>query len=240
MWSLPTLRQLNAQAESKGYDKKLERACRTGKLDGEKLVCEWADHDDPSCCSGELRHYLHYDIFSDKPKGILTLCEHHDGYYGDPSEGWFTCIDCQRVMIENITWEMYRHDTDDGPICIPCYLQRVMDDDSRWIPLTDDAINAVTEDTLRKAPHCIAVQMPIPVDTIRFVNNVEYDSYSGRGISGGGAEELKDTLRDLQAEGATRALLILDAAYQFAVSIGVYAPIKGGKYDVQPETAVRG
>jgi hypothetical protein len=46
----------------------------------------------------------------------------------------------------------------------------------------------------------------------------------GHCISGGGLDELKDTLRTLRDEGETKAILILDAAYQFAVSIGVYAP----------------
>src|SRR5271157_2261239 len=215
MWALPTMKQLNAQAESKGFEQKLERACHTGKLDGEKLVCEWADHDEPSKCEGELRHYLTYDIFSDKPKGILSLCERHDGDYGSPSEGYFECVDCNRVHIENITWERYEVDTEDGPICLPCYLQRVMNDEERWISLTDEAIAAVDFNKVRKAPHCIGVQMPIPANTIRFVNNVEFDSGSGACISGGGVGELQETLHQLQSEGETRALLILDAAYQF-------------------------
>ena len=55
-----------------------------------------------------------------------------------------------------------------------------------------------------------------------------YDIFSDdpKGISGRGVEEIKQTLRELQSEGATRALLILDAAYQFAVSIGVYAEVE--------------
>jgi hypothetical protein len=221
VWALPTMKQLNQEAETKTFQDRLRRALKTGKLNGEVLTCEWAEHDDPSRCDGELGHYLHYDIFSDKPKGILTLCEHHDGYYGSPSEGYFTCEDCQRVHTENITWERYVHDTEDGPVCLPCYAKRVIADDDQWIPLTGERINALTERDLHKAPHCIGVQMPIPAG-IEFVNNVEYDSYSGRGISGGGVEELKDTLNKLKAEGEDRALLILDAAFQFAVSVGLY------------------
>jgi hypothetical protein len=231
MWSLPSLKVLNEQAESKGYDKKLERACRTGVLDRKKLVCEWTHHDEPSKCSGELRHYLHYDIFSDKPKGILTLCEHHDGYYGSPSEGFFECCSCQRVMIENITWERYETIIDGESFCLPCAAELHLAENSNWTPLTDAAIDALTFDDVRKAPHLIGVQMPIPKG-IEFVNNCEWDSYSGQGISGGGVNELKDSLRERKAAGDTKAILIMDAAYQFAVSIGVYVPVKGGKYDV--------
>lgn len=232
MWALPTLRQLNERAESKGREDELKKACETGELDGEKLTCEW-EGSHLGECEGELRHYLHYDIFSDKPKGILTLCERHDGYTGHPTEGYFECADCQRIHTENISWERYEHVTDDGEsICLPCFLERVMDDDARWVPLTDEGIATVTNKSIRKAPHAIGVSMPIPANTIRFVNNVEFDSYSGAGISGGGVEELRETLNELKAEGVTRALIILDAAYQFAVSIAVYAPVKGGKYDV--------
>src|SRR5690348_12408001 len=100
MWSLPDINRMNSEAFQ--LKNKLEEAARTGTLDGEKLKCEWEGHSEP--CDGELRHYLWYDIFSDDPKGILTLCEHHDGYYGSPSEGYFTCEDCERVMTENYTW----------------------------------------------------------------------------------------------------------------------------------------
>jgi hypothetical protein len=217
MWSLPDINRMNSEAASE--KKKLERAVRTGFLDRKKLTCEWDGH---SLCEGELRHYLWYDIFSDDPKGILTLYEQHDGYYGSPSEGYFECSDCQQVFTENYTWEMYYHCEDGGMLCLPCYAGRSLADDSNWIPLTDAAIKAITEKTVRKAKHLIAVEMPVPKD-IRFVNNVEFDSMDGHCISGGGVDELKETLCALQSEGEDRAILILDAAYQFAVSIAVYA-----------------
>jgi len=231
MWSLPSLKQLNQEAQTKLSQDRLKRALKTGTLDRKKLVCEWHDHDTPSRCSGDLHHYLHYDVFSPLAKGILTLCEHHDGYYGSPTEGYFECADCQKIHIENITWERYEHTTEDGDsICIPCYADRVLNDDDRWIPLTEESIAALTFAQVRKAPHCIAVQMPVP-EGIEFVNNVEFDSMDGHCINGGGLEEFKDTFRKLQADGHKRALFVLDAAYQFSVSIGVYAPVKGGKYD---------
>jgi hypothetical protein len=221
MWSLPDIKRMNAEASSQ--KSKLQKAVRTGKLDGKPLQCEWADHDSPSQCEGELRHYLWHDIFGPDPKGILTLCEHHDGYYGSPSEGYFTCGDCGEVFAENYTWELYYHVGDGDIYCLPCYAAQVIADEERWIPLTDEAIKRISFNDVRKAPHCIGVEMPVPKE-IKFVNNVEFDSMDGHCISGGGVEELKDTLRDLQTQGVPRALLILDAAYQFAVSIGVYAP----------------
>lgn len=229
MWSLPDINRINKEAEAESFQSKLDHAVRTGKMDGETLQCEWHDHDTPSSCSGKLYHYLWHDIFSSDAKGILTLCEHHDGYYGSPSEGYFTCDACDKVFIENYTWELYYHVGEDGIFCLPCYADQVLSEEERWIPLTDENIEVLSFDKVRKAPHIIGVKMPVP-EGIRFVNNVEYDSYTGQGISGGGVEELKQTLRDLQAEGVKRAILILDAAYQFAVSIAVYAPVAGGRY----------
>ncbi len=175
-----------------------------------------------------MRHYLWFDIFSDDPKGVLTLCEQHDGYYGSPSEGYFECESCNRVLIENYTWELYFADTDSGRLCLPCYAQEILQDEDKWIPLTDERIDRLTFDQIRKAPHCIGVKMPVPKQ-IRFVNNVEFDSSTGQCISGGGVEELKETLRQLKEEGETRAILILDAAWQFAVSVAMYAPAKFGR-----------
>jgi len=219
MWSLPDINRMNSEAASQ--KRQLERALKSGKLDGKKLECEWKGHD--AECEGELRHYPWFDIFSEDPKGILTLCERHDGYYGSPSEGYFECEGCNRVMVENYTWELYYVIYEASQLCLPCYAQEVLNDAGHWIPLTDERIESLTFNDVRKTPHCIGVEMPVPKQ-IRFVNNVEFDSMDGHCISGGGLEEIKETLRQLQDEGETRAILILDAAYQFAVSVGVYAP----------------
>ena len=240
MWALPTMKQLNQEAETKLFQDRLKRALKTGTLDRKKLVCEWHDHDTPSRCSGDLHHYLHYDVFSPLAKGILTLCEHHDGYYGSPTEGYFECADCQKIHIENITWERYEHTTEDGDsICIPCYADRVLNDDDRWIPLTEESIAALTFAQVTKAPHCIAVQMPVP-EGIEFYANTECDSSTGgrltsssscEGSSDGAVSEIQETLSNAMAEGHTRAILILDGAYQFSISLGLYVPVKGRKYD---------
>jgi len=233
MWSLPDITRMNSEAQLKR--KSLERACQTGKLGREKLRCEWHNHDGYRPCDGELRHYLWHDIFTDDPKGILTLCEEHEGYYGSPTEGYFECESCNRLMVENYTWERYDAWVEDVHLCLPCYAEEVLAQHNRWIELTDESIGKLTMADLKKAPHAIGVKMPVP-DGIRFVNNVEFDSWSGQCISGGGIDELKQTLRQLKDEGRSQAILILDAAYQFAVSIAVYAPVEGGRFE---ETAVR-
>ncbi len=231
MWSLPDIKRLNSEAQSNRN--KFKRAVRTGTLDRKKLQCEWRDHDEPAKCSGDLHHYSVYDIFSDDPKGVLTLCEHHDGYYGSPSEGYFECIDCNRVTTENYTWELYYHDTEDGQLCLPCYADRELAEPSNWIPLTDAVIDTLTFQDVRKAKHLIGVQMPIPKG-IKFLGNTEMDGSSGGRLTAfsscedspdGAVEELKETLHRAQDEGHKRAILILDAAYQFSISIGIYVPI---------------
>lgn len=233
MWSLPDINRMNSEASKEKT--KLERAAEIGVMDGEALKCEWEGHDGD--CEGELRHYFWYDIFSDDPKGILTLCEHHDGYYGSPSEGYFECEHCNRVFVENYTWELYYAIHEGSQLCLPCFAYEVLHDEDRWIPLTDERIDALTFNDVRKAPHCIGVKMPVPKE-IRFVNNVEFDSMDGHCISGGGLDELKETLRTLHDEGETKAILILDAAYQFAVSIGVYAPTHEPGEVAEPELKV--
>lgn len=218
MWSLPNIQRMNSEAFQ--MKKKFESAVRTGVLDRKRLKCEWHDHDTPSQCDGELRHYLWFDIFSDDPKGVLTLCEHHDGYYGSPSEGFFTCDDCERVMIEHITWEVYHTTVDDSILCLPCAAARFLADADNWIQLTDERIDAIGFDDVRKAKHVIGVEMPVP-DGIELVDCVTFDSMDGHGIDGD-VETLKGYLRQLQAEGEDRAVIILGGGFQFAVRVSVY------------------
>jgi len=220
MWALPDIHRLNQTAERES--KKLERAVRTGRLDRKKLTCEWQD----DSCSGELRHYLWYDIFSDNPKGVLTLCEHHDGYYGHPTEGYFECEGCNRVFIENYTWEKYNTFVDDVELCLPCAAEHYISDDDNWIDLSEPAtIAAVDFDRVRQAKHVIGVEMPVP-KSIRFFDNAEFDSLDGHQISG---NDVRDILTSARDQGHRRALLVLDAAYQFAVSVGVY--VDAGEQD---------
>lgn len=212
MWSLPDINRLNSHAHDNRVA--LENAVETGYLNGEPLECECADES----CTGELRRYLYYDIFSDDPKGIVTVCEQHDGYFGSPTEGYFICSDCARLMVENYTWERYSTIVDDEELCLPCAAKRYIADDSTWIELTPESIASVDFDRVRRAQHVIGVRMPVP-KSIAFVDNAEFDSGNGQQISG---DSVQDILARAMEAGHERALLILDAGYQFAVSIGVY------------------
>lgn len=214
MWSLPNIQIMNSEAHSN--QKKFENAIRTGKMDRKKLECECKD----DTCDGEIRADAWYDIFSDDIKGLNVSCERHD--QGTP-EGFFYCDGCNRTMIENITWELYYAFHEGSQLCLPCFAEEVLRDESRWITLTDTAIAAVTMTDIKKAPHCIGVEMPIPKG-IRRISDVTFDSHDGHGIDGN-IDDLKNTLYELKSEGVQKAILILDGGYQFCVSIGVYAPI---------------
>ena len=219
MWSLPDIKRMNAAAKTEAPS--LEQQARTGiGPDGEKLTCDCADWGSGDSCSGDVYSQLWYDIFSDDPKGIISLCENHEGYYCSPTEGYFTCDDCGKVFVENYTWEMYRVDDSHAgeTYCLPCAAEHYIADDENWITLTAKNIKAVDFERVRKVKHVIGVEMPTPRG-IKFFENVEYDSYSGGQISGGNLQEI---LKEARQAGYKRALLILDAAYQFAVSVGVY------------------
>jgi hypothetical protein len=231
MWSLPDIKALNENAGK--FNATLEHVVSTGKNeDGEPLTCDWAEHD--SQCQGEVHTYKYYDIFSDVPKGFLTLCDYHDGRFGNPSEGYFTCDACGRVFIENHTWEMYRHDGEDGTLCLNCHCERELSDENNWLKLTKRNIDALTFYDVRRAKHLIAVGQDTPKE-LKFIGNVEMDSMSGGRLTGfssceetpdGAVEEVKELLRDAKQQGYRRAILVLDGAYQFSVSIGVYTDAK--------------
>src|ERR1051326_863960 len=109
MWSLPDINRLNANAAVNA--KRLQReACSRRKPNCEHWNCE----------ENATVSHLTYDIFSDDPKGVLHLRERHDGYSGDPMEGYFTCQNCYQVMVENYTWELYHTWSDGQKICLKC------------------------------------------------------------------------------------------------------------------------
>jgi hypothetical protein len=213
MWSLPDIAVRNSRAAAAKPG--LHKAVETGvdPETGKRAVCEREDQN----CGGEVRGTPYYDIFSDDPKGVLFLCENHAGEH---DEDLFDCIDCGRLMMDHITWERYVHDTDDGPVCLNCYAKRVMDNPASWIALTKKTIDALTFDRVRKAPHIIAVSGP--THGLQFHGNVEFDSTDGHCISGGGIDEIKDLLHKVRKEGKRRALIVMDAAYQFSISEAIY------------------
>jgi hypothetical protein len=214
MWSLPDIAVMNSRAAAKKPS--LLKAVGTG-IDpetGKQATCEREDQN----CSGNVRGEPWFDIFSDDPKGVVFLCENHGGDYN--RDEYFRCEDCERLMLDHITWERYVHDTEDGPICLNCYAKRVMDDPKSWVPLTKARIDMVDFSLLRKAPHIIAVSGP--THGLVHYGSATFDSMSGNCISGGGLDEIKGALHNARKEGKRKALIVLCAAYQFCVELGVF------------------
>jgi hypothetical protein len=228
MWSLPDLIRLNSEAATNR--KHLERAVRTGKLNGKTIPCEQADYDGANC-GGSISCELWSDIFSDDPKGILAQCEYHCDRHGMP-EGYFYCCACGRTLISNYTWEKFNTLVDGEELCLPCACARYIADQQNWLLLTPEDIAAFDFDQMRRAPHVIGVKMPIP-HAIRFLDNAEFDSMDGHQISGDPIQSILDSAGE---QGYTKALVVMDAAYQFAVSFGVYVD-RDEYFKLNPEEA---
>ncbi len=224
MWSLPDINRLNEEAAA--------NAARNIVPETEPCL---------ECDETETSGYEYYDPFSDDPKGFVYLCDEHYGYSGNPCEGYFYCDECNRVFIENYTWENYYTTTEHGEIfCINCAFDKYIEDDENW--LTDP--ETITFEYIRSRPHVIPNSGTHHEKKLIFIGNAEFDSYSGEGISGGGIEGLKEiarkaitqaSTRDLfvdllkeNKEEAPRFIIILDTTWQFASSFGVYIDRKFG------------
>jgi hypothetical protein len=225
MWSLPDINRMNANAAAKATKVKRE-AARKRKPNCER--CECFGRKRPADVS-----FLIYDIFSDDPKDVLHLCQDCVGQSGDPWEGYFTCDGCGRVMVENYTWERYQTELDGASLCLKCAAERFFADEDNWIqpklvkevvlapynprlngenlPLFDPATGVLN---VARCQHVLGVRQPLPKG-IKFSDNAEFDSMDGHQISG-------RWLLDIIAELDEPFCPVLDAAYQFAVSIGLY------------------
>jgi hypothetical protein len=225
MWSLPDINRMNACAAASAA--KLRREAKS-KNKQECRRCAIFGRDRKADVS-----FLVYDIFSDDPKSVLHLCENCVGQSGDPWEGYFTCEGCGRVMVENYTWERYQTVLDGASLCLKCAAERFFADTDNWIepklvkrvvlvpydpalngqnlPLFDPATGVLN---VARCRHVLGVRQPLPKG-IKFLDNAEFDSFDGHQISG-----LR--LLDLIAELDEPFCPVLDAAYQFAVSIGLY------------------
>ncbi len=230
MWSLPDLIRLNSKAAANR--KRLERAVRTGNLNGKAIRCEHADYDGANC-SSPISRELWFDIFSDDPKGILAQCEYHCNRYGTP-EGYFWCGACGRTIISNYTWERYATVLDGDEMCLPCACARYIADQQNWLRLTPEDITAFDFDEMRRVPHVIGVKMPIP-DAIRFLDNAEFDSMDDHRISG---DPIPSILESAREQGYTKALVVMDGAYQFAVSLAVFVD-RDEYFKLNPEEAAK-
>jgi len=225
VWSLPNIATLNARAEAEYRERKDKP--ETSVLEGKE--CE---HHDCTAPAERLEDY--YDIFGDKdvPKGFIPLC----GEHSPDDETYFWCEGCSRYHVINYTWEIYRHIDEDGyEKCLRCHFEEELENEENWITDPEE----LTFERLRKAKHLIAVGTKYHEEKLVEIGSVTLDSYSGEEVVGftstsgsreSGPNALKKAARAaiLQTFKNTHkkhkdCIIILDGAYQFAVSIGVYA-----------------
>ena len=212
MWALPNINKMNEEAALR-YETEKDLS-KKQILKGQ--TCMYCD-------KKATRYYDYYDIFSDDPKGKIFLCAKHDGYYGNPAEGYFFCEGCERTMVENYTWELYSHDTNEGRLCLNCYFDSEIKKQENWIDKVEQVADRVWE-----SKHLIPVEGTHWKKYLDFHGNVELDSMSGAKITGfsststveSGIAELQEIVK--KTLGIGPVILIMDAAYQFAMSIGVY------------------
>jgi hypothetical protein len=149
-------------------------------------------------------------------------------------------------MVENYTWEYYRVEIDGETLCLKCAAEAYFDDEKNWIdPRFVKEVVLVPHDpslnganlplfspqtgvlNVARCQHVLGVQQPLPAG-IKFAENAEFDSLDGHQISG---RRLLDIVTDLDGQ---PFVPVLDAAYQFAVSIGIYV-----RAQEQPTAAAR-
>ena len=212
MWALPDIGRLNADAASASH-----RALIKKQLQGKKRVdCKFCDQ---PACPESIQEY--YDIFSDDPKGVVGLCEEHLNYYGG-IEGvddlYFSCSNCNRLFVDHYTWERYIHYTEHGEtLCVNCRAKEYVEDQDNWIPLSYERICSLTYSEIRASEHVMAVNGPTPEGIKYFDGESQCDTSNERF-----ALEIQKILLRAQSEGYSEAILIMDGAFQFTFSIGVY------------------
>lgn len=208
MWSLPDINKMNKRAAEKAGET-IEAAERGPDKEQECEVyhCgEKAENSEPW-----------FDIFSDDPKGLTHVCSEH---CSESVEGFFRCEDCHRLVIDHYTWERYEKEGK----CLKCAAEAYFVDRDNWIEPVK--VNEVVFNNqpdlfihgklnLRRAEHVLGVRQPTP-EGLEFVDNAEFDSCDGHQISG---DKVLDIIKRC---GDKKVCVVLDAAYQFAVSIGVY------------------
>lgn len=212
MWSLPDIKSLNARAAANLPA--LKREARRKK----KPACEVY-----GCGCKAVESVEWFDIFSDVPKGLVHVCDEH---CAEDVEGFFRCDACDRVLADHYTWERYQTDIDGASLCLKCAAERHFGDRANWIdpkqvkevvlerggPDLFDRKTGVLN--VARCQHVLGVEQPLP-DGIKFLENAEFDHCDGHQISG---RRLLDIVHELNGPFCP----VLDAAYQFAVSIGIY------------------
>jgi hypothetical protein len=230
MWSLSDINRLNGNATT----------------NARKLRREAARKRKPQCgiygCSHRAEHStVWYDIFSDDPKGVIQTCPDH-GWADDPD--LFRCENCERVMVDHYTWERYQVQLHGDSLCLRCAAQRHFDLSENWIhPSTVSRVVLEPGDgplfnretcvlIVSRCRQVLAVKQPLPAGVV-FHDNAEFDSSAGHQISG---ENLLDVIRRLDQPFCP----VLDAAYQFAVSIGLYVRASAKSAEAEQAAARRG
>ncbi|HWX22420.1 MAG TPA: hypothetical protein VN578_21170 [Candidatus Binatia bacterium] len=225
MWSLPDINRLNANA-----------AANAGKLRHEAARKRKPQCEIYGCKRRAKESTLWFDIFSDSPKGVVHTCSEHSATH-DPD--LFVCEGCQRVVLDHFTWERYQVQIGGVTLCLKCAAEAHFSDPANWIdpravkqvvlepegvPLFDSKTGVLNAARCR---HVLGVKQPIPAG-ISFHDNSEFDSCDGHQISGG---NLLDVIERLNQPFCP----VLDAAYRFAVSIGLY--VRDGEQQRQKEAA---
>jgi hypothetical protein len=215
MWCLPNIVSMNAR-DAAGA-KNLKRKLRRGP--GKRQVCEVY-----GCGKKASASIPWFDVFSEDPKGLIHVCAECSA---ESVEGFFRCDACTRMLIDHITWERYQVKLNDRVLCLKCAAEEYFSDPANWIdpklvkdagldrngaPLFDQGTGFLN---VAKCRHVLGVEQPLP-DGVEFHTNAEFDSHSGTQISG---DNLPDIIQGLEGQPFCP---VLDAAYQFAVSIGIY------------------
>jgi hypothetical protein len=229
MWALPNIVSMNARAAAQA--KNLKRAARRGP--GKRRSCEVY-----GCEQHAVHSDLWYDIFSDDPKGVIHTCDSHSPGH---VEGFFECEAFERAVIDHITWERYQVELGGKTLCLKCAAERYLYDFRHWIdPKLVQAAgfekkNSLLFDTktgflnLGQCRHVLGVKQPLPAG-VEFVDNAEFDGMDGHQISG---DNLLEIIKRLDQPFCP----VLDAAYQFAVSIGIYVRHGQQQEQAQKEAA---
>jgi len=136
-------------------------------------------------------------------------------------------------MVDHYAWERYQVVIGDTVLCLKCAAKQYFSDPKNWIdpklvksvvvepydprkngtntPLFSPRTGVLN---VARSPHVLGVKQPLPRG-IAFVENAEFDRMEGHQISG---RSLLGVIRELNQPFAP----VLDAGWQFAVSIGIY------------------
>jgi len=242
MWSLPDIKRINAVAEERARLKREALAGPGSEKQGDMLTGEFMefpelplDPDDENyeeCeyCEEAAEHTLEwFDIFSDDPKGELHLCEDHyeDQLYSD---SYFECDTCNRLMIMNYTWENYYRVGDGYIQCLKCAFKEFIEEPTNAITMDnlDEVMDDIAERRLEalgeRCPHLIAVGSDYWKEYLNFEANHEFSEWEPGGTLGTSWVRFSNDIR-LAVRDTGIVYLIMDAAYQWSISIGIYVPI---------------